>query len=540
MAKIGRNDPCPCKSGEKYKKCHGSVEHLDRIARVMESVPHVLAQADAAKVQRERQQGFGAPIISAELNGTRMVAVRNRLFQSRNWNTFHDFLIEYIKATMSPDWWKGEVTKPLEQRHPITHWYQKVYEHSRKFITEPGKVSSGPLTGAYAAFLQLAYDLYALDHNVELQEKLLGRLKNLDNFEGARYEVSVAGMLIRAGFLLEFENEDDRSSTHCEFTATYKKTGKKFSVEAKRRGAEIRPRLIRLLQGALRKKANYQRIVFIDINMPDDARDESLPAFMASARDRLRMYERTDPASKLLPSAYILVTNSPFQHHLDQDAPRSIVLTTSFHIPELSEGWKFDTLRQAITVRDAHVEMLDLIQSMQDHSEIPATFDGEIPEFAFGENKHRLIVGERYELPNNDGGLIVGTLSSAEVIEQEKTAMCVMTLEEGSVALCKMPLSDLEMAAWRRHPDTFFGVVGQRNTRVNNALEMYDFLFRTYQKTSKDKLIEFMAPVMDKAMLVDLDQPTLASMYCERMAISAMANVSQRESTVSNRDDVVL
>jgi uncharacterized protein YecA (UPF0149 family) len=22
-AKVGRNDPCPCGSGKKYKKCHG-------------------------------------------------------------------------------------------------------------------------------------------------------------------------------------------------------------------------------------------------------------------------------------------------------------------------------------------------------------------------------------------------------------------------------------------------------------------------------------------------------------------------------------
>jgi len=25
MAKIGRNDPCPCKSGLKFKYCHGDV-----------------------------------------------------------------------------------------------------------------------------------------------------------------------------------------------------------------------------------------------------------------------------------------------------------------------------------------------------------------------------------------------------------------------------------------------------------------------------------------------------------------------------------
>jgi len=23
MTKIGRNDPCPCGSGKKYKRCHG-------------------------------------------------------------------------------------------------------------------------------------------------------------------------------------------------------------------------------------------------------------------------------------------------------------------------------------------------------------------------------------------------------------------------------------------------------------------------------------------------------------------------------------
>ena len=26
MGKIGRNDPCPCGSGRKYKKCHGQVK----------------------------------------------------------------------------------------------------------------------------------------------------------------------------------------------------------------------------------------------------------------------------------------------------------------------------------------------------------------------------------------------------------------------------------------------------------------------------------------------------------------------------------
>jgi preprotein translocase subunit SecA len=26
VAKVGRNDPCPCGSGKKYKRCHGENE----------------------------------------------------------------------------------------------------------------------------------------------------------------------------------------------------------------------------------------------------------------------------------------------------------------------------------------------------------------------------------------------------------------------------------------------------------------------------------------------------------------------------------
>lgn len=56
-------------------------------------------------------------------------------------------------------------------------------------MKEQGKVHTAPMTGAVAAYLHLAYDLYALDHNAELQEKLINRLRDINNFAGARYEV---------------------------------------------------------------------------------------------------------------------------------------------------------------------------------------------------------------------------------------------------------------------------------------------------------------------------------------------------------------
>ena len=94
-------------------------------------------------------------------------------------------------------------------------------------------VVSSTMTGAIKAYLGLAYDLYLSGHNAELPERLLKRLRNRDQFEGAVYEAFVIGCFARAGFSIEFEDEDDLSVSHCEFTATHKETGRRFSVEAK-------------------------------------------------------------------------------------------------------------------------------------------------------------------------------------------------------------------------------------------------------------------------------------------------------------------
>ena len=197
------------------------------------------------------------------------------------------------------------------------------------------------MTGAAAAYLGLAYDLYCLEHNAELQEILIARLKNADGFPGARYEAFVAAAMIRAGFDLEFENEQDGSSTHCEFTATSKITGRKFSVEAKHREPEEvsdtatgRFKMGKRLHRALRKRANHDRVVFVDINLPDVATDLEIPAFLARALGHLRRFEGRPMNGVPLPPAYLFITNFPFHHDLEGSAYRSSVMAEGFQIPD--------------------------------------------------------------------------------------------------------------------------------------------------------------------------------------------------------------
>lgn len=451
-------------------------------------------------------------------SGHQFVAVRNRLLYSKKWKTFHDFLGDYLKDALGSDWGNAELQKPFDQRHPVLVWYHKLCEQQRLFIKEPGKVSTVRMTGAIAAYMHLAYDLYGLDHNAELQAKLVARLRSREQFHGARYEVHVAAMLARAGFTLSFENEDDRSKSHCEFTAANARSGKQFSVEAKRAESG---RITRQLVRALSKAANHNRIVFIDLNTPDPSTGQAAPAYRQRAFDLLRRFETLDPQAQRLPPAYIFFTNAPWEHHLDGTDWRQLALCDGFHIDEFKLDHQFPSLRAAINGRQSHIEMHNLLESIRTHSSIPATFGGENPELAFVESEqNRLTIGSRYMVPDANGAEVEGVLASAEVMENEKAAVCAINTDDGRGIIFRAPLSDAELAAWKRHPETFFGEVS-RNHRCETELDLYDFFMETYTKTPKAKLLEFLAGAPDIEQLAELEQAELASVYCERVAANA-------------------
>jgi hypothetical protein len=524
-SRVGRNQPCPCGSKRKYKRCHG----YGLAAKIFpEQIAETSRAAQARRIQRERQQGLGRPIISAELNGTRFVAIKGRLTHSQRWKTFHDFLKDYLGIVLGREWVNEEQKKPLAQRHLVLRWYHHLCLHQWKFVTTPGELYSAPMTGAAAAYLGLAYDLYALDHNAELQERLVARLKNSDGFAGARYEAFVAATMIRAGFELEFENEQDGSTTHCEFTATSRVTGRKFSVEAKHREpgeashtAKEHFRVGRRLQKALRKHANHDRIVFIDINVPDLATNSEFPSHFTKTLTALRRFEGRFLNGIPLPSAYLFVTNFPSHHYLDGATYRSSVMAEGFQIPDFKSDSGFPNLRRALEAREAHADMHRLVASIGEHTLIPSTFDGEIPEFAFGDAKSRLVVGEIYFVKDPDGIERRGRLTTATVSEAEKSADCVLALETGKSIIATFPLTDSELQAYRRFPETFFGTLIEPIRKVNSPLELYDTFLEAFRETSKERLLELMAAAPDIEHLKTLSQRDLASLYSERCVNAA-------------------
>ncbi len=96
---------------------------------------------------RETQQGLGRPIISNEFKEHRMVAVGNTVYWSKTWKTFPDFLNDYVKKTLGPDWGSAELKKSLQERHPIMQWYNAYARYQTQTIKEKGRV--WPFNGAH-------------------------------------------------------------------------------------------------------------------------------------------------------------------------------------------------------------------------------------------------------------------------------------------------------------------------------------------------------------------------------------------------------
>lgn len=519
MTKIGRNQPCICGSGSKYKHCCGK---LSQPMPPIGSHALMLRREEARRLQRERQQGLGKPIISTEADGYRWVAVGNRMLFSEDWRTFHDFLRDYLRDIMGKDWLQSESAKAPEAQHPLAKWISIAIAHARQAMPSSNGVSFGRMTCATAAILNLSNDLYALHHNVEVQARLVERLRDPNMFFGARFEIYVAAALIRANFDIEFEDEGDRRSTHCEYTAKYKPSGKKYSIEAKRRHGS-KPGLGKFLVAALGKAAKHERVVFIDANLPDSGEDEGMPRSIESSARKLADFENKKINGNDLPSAYVFVVNYPWEHHLDAVEVRCVYYFDGFKIPGFSFRDSRATLRQIINARKTHAEMYALVEGMGKFSDIPVTFNGSIPELEFSPIKReRLLIGNEYLVPLPDSGTMRGVMTQGAVMENEGRAYCSYNLENGSSVIVGHDLSEDEMLAWRHHPETFFGVV-EHKQHADHPIDLYDFLVENYKGTPREKLLEFLKGAPDYEALRALGDGDLLSQYAERCVLATLA-----------------
>lgn len=491
--------------------------------------PDVLArfkQQEAAELIREQQQGLGNPIVATKMNEQQVVAAGNTIHWSRRWKTFADFLGDYIKGILGSDWGNSEIAKPVHERHPVMQWYEELCHFQRKHLVQ-GEIKSAPATGVVKCYLGLAYSLYLIKHNVELQDRLVKRLKDVRQFQGAYYELFVANCLIRAGFKLELEDETDPAVKHCEFSAV-SKTGKKYWVEAKMRSVvgllgktkddgtrntDATSAMVKHLNAAFAKPAADERLIFIDVNTEAHANPESgpFPEWTNKAAKRLAWYGKEQ--LKAGQSAYVIITNMSFHRTLQtEQAGHAIMahgLGNDFWVPEASRV--SDVYRR----KQKHIDIHNLIDACRRYPQIPTTFDGSLPSTALGEGEP-LRLGETYffDCLGEKGQL--GTVTTATVSESDKLVYFTVTAEDGVSHIMSEPISDVGLADYKVHPEAFFGSIQNIGGHANNVYELFEFFLNCHRQASKERLLELMKDAPDIEALRKMEQMDLAIEYAER------------------------
>lgn len=509
--KIGRNAPCPCGSGRKYKKCHGAPGPAPVDP---ENARKEIEKHRAQELVRQREQGLGKPIIALEFEGQRVVAVGNTLHYGPNLRTFPDFLGKYIASVLGTEWGSAEIKKPLSQRHVIVRWYQDLCRYQQKHASKSaGEIQTGPYTGLVHAYYGLAYNLYLLQHNAELQECLVKRLKNTDMFDSAYYETFVSAWFILAGFDIRIEDEQDPSRTHPEFIAT--RCGRSYAVEAKSR----RPNKETLdvgnqLYAALRKQTDLPRFVFVNMNVARDIDPVLLTGEVASAIHGREQKLTID--GQPAPQAYVFVTNQPFHLLLEDENVPSRAACYGFKITDFGCGVRFGSLLGLHAAREKHEDAHAVFEALQRYR-IPSTFEGEVAEFAFGEAKRRFIIGESYEVEKGRSA----TLDTGFVVEDERVAYLGFHDEEKAFVLTAR-LSEAEIKAYKAHPETFFGQVLKPQGKAEGPVGLFYFFLDIHRQTPKEKILGWMKGARDFAIFETLPVEELRLRYAERLAYEAM------------------
>jgi len=263
-------------------------------------------------------------------------------------DSFVDFLIRNLMKTVS---------NSKNNNIILTHWLEEYFEwkNSRditdesKDIVTGTKVISKITTGNIKSLLQLSFDVYCLQIQRCFPNQLRNRLQLIDQFQGAKYEIAVASLLLRAGFTIKYDDPEisNIEGKSCEFVAIHRVTNDKIGIEAKSKkyrgvlnspGGKNVDEIKDNFMGGLLSKAKKQRpsqlpfIIFLDSNLPPS---ENLHLGEITYFDELSNlikgdYDSYINSKRQTPYNDIIITNFS-DHYLGSDfAPENVSFCT-FH-----------------------------------------------------------------------------------------------------------------------------------------------------------------------------------------------------------------
>lgn len=267
--------------------------------------------------------------------GWRWRVFGSRFFYRPLKETFAEFLDYHTKLILAEKWWREQENKHEDNQHIVYRWAKNYHQaaKSNQFLDQTeladGSISFIP-SGPILAWLSFGYDLLCLFHKKILPTKLIKRLRQHDEFQGAWFEVAAAASILRAGCDVAWIN--DSSKRNCEFLATHKLTKIQFGVEAK---SKRRPKVYNhdgaynssssscasLVEDALgQAPSSLPFILFVDINIPTAI--NTPPLQKPILNEVKRLIEAMDVSTPEKPDKFSLLLATSFGFHYgDMNTP---------------------------------------------------------------------------------------------------------------------------------------------------------------------------------------------------------------------------
>jgi hypothetical protein len=254
-------------------------------------------------------------------------------FSDRKRNTFHEALIDHLSLVLGKEWKEAQAKLPLGDRHFIFECFNETddYLSSEKTVIrkENEELNSVAPNGYVQSLISLAFDIYLLEHAGVLDEKLINRLKLKDQYQGARYEITVAAIYIKAGWTIEW-CKDQKGVKIPEFIATSPDGKHKMAVEAKskRRDGILhkdgafdptnaeKGNMLYLFNEALGKETfSLPYAIFLDLNSPQTIAKGNKKHWL---NDLLALFDTVDPDhNEHTVDKQNLVVSTNFSPHYD-------------------------------------------------------------------------------------------------------------------------------------------------------------------------------------------------------------------------------
>lgn len=332
------NKPCPCGSGKKFKKCCKDKDGREVPAEDIEIVRAKIEGEIAERRKLLNKIGIFINFAKPQVfNGKKYWAIGSRLYyRDSTIETFHEFILNVLKDTLGMEWGLQQESLDESQQHYIFKCFKMYASWIKATSTDQNKdghLWSALPDGRTRSLISLAFDIVSLMHTSALPDSILSRLRNYNEYQGVRYEISIASIFARLGYKIEFLNDKDRLGKRCEFYAYDPGSEEVIAVEAKstvREGVlhadgkydgKIWANIRRHYRKALEQNPEDKPfIVFIDINAPQTPGIN--PLEKPWIKEVKKMHDRIPMNSpeNLDPCSGIIFTNYSFHYQEERQA----------------------------------------------------------------------------------------------------------------------------------------------------------------------------------------------------------------------------